>query len=158
MYFSVAHLTDQSKDCTRLFTKKRTKAPSLPPGKFPLRLGTKILDGLCCKLCGTGAAGRIDILGHAVACGVHLPQALQDLLGAGVIMVGDVLLQPGCQRLGLRAIRILQTEPSAQPRPVLPGPPADLPPGAHTPGRHRWRPSGALPPQRNAASRSYPMI
>ena len=46
-------------------------------------------------------ADLVDIFSHAVPGNVHLPQILEDLLGAGVVMLGDKALQLGGQGLRL---------------------------------------------------------
>ena len=47
----------------------------------------------------SGAPGGVNVFRHAVTGNVHLPQTLQNFLGAGVIVVRDEALQLGDQRL-----------------------------------------------------------
>ena len=52
------------------------------------------------KCCGACAADTLDVLGHAVPGNVHLAQTAEDLIGAGVVVLGDEALQLGDQCLG----------------------------------------------------------
>ena len=52
------------------------------------------------KFCGAFPACFIDIDGHGVPGNVHLSEPTENLLGAGVIVLGDEALQLGNQSLG----------------------------------------------------------
>ena len=52
------------------------------------------------KFRSTVAAGTVNVFGHTVSGNVHLTQPPEDLLGAGVVVLGDEALQLGNQILG----------------------------------------------------------
>ena len=73
-----------------------------------LRDGFEILlavnfDGAAGEVAGACTAGAVDVFVHFVAGCVHLPQTVENLIGAVVVVVTDVLLKLGDQLLRLGA-------------------------------------------------------